>query len=1238
MTELGNRLLNQPAKRLALVGERLRATGSQCFLSEPIAVVGVACRFPGAPNCERFWRLLLEGRDATVEIPPDRWDVNAYYDPDPQAPGKSYSRWAGLLEGVEQFDAAFFGISPREAEHMDPRQRVLLETAWTAFENAGLAPQGLSGSNTGVFIGHMVGDYFALEAGRLARIDSHTSTGNLDSVLANRLSYVLNLQGPSLAVDTACSSSLAALSLACQSLRLDECQLALAGGINLILTPEMHIMGAKSRLLSPVGRCKTFDRAADGFVRGEGCGLLVLKRLADALKAKESVLAVIRGIALNQDGRTNGISAPSGLAQQRVIQRALDNAQLEASRVTFIETHGTGTSVGDAIEVEALASIYGQPSDYGACYLGAVKTNVGHLEAAAGAAGVIKIVLCLQHGLIPPNLHFRELNAHLALQSTRIRLPLDRAQPWAVTERPRCGAVSSFGLGGTNGHVILEEAPQQPLTERAERPAHQFQRQRYWLSGAGMPSERLGSGPCPLIDSMLQSPLIKETVLEASFSVSRLPYLAEHRVFGEPVVPGAVFLSMILRGAELLGWRFCQLGQVDFLAPLWLPPHETRKVQVILSPAADTEPEQGAKLQTISLPGPGSPEAMITHLTGTLRPEPDRELPPVAFGDIQARCRRSADHPGLRQPAAVDLGPSFQWIDQVWLGDRECLARLRRPPTLPEEAECRLHPALLDACFQVAGASQREEMPSESLLPVRIKSLRAHTSVESEAWWCVATAVAAHTWDIRLADASGRVILEVDGFEMRPVVSQALLSRQLGEWLHILEWHPQPVGQARVHFKASENWLVLAEANDPGDKLTKALRGLRQHCVFAQTPCGAHSLDNFGRLLKAALRGDGTRWHGIVYFLRPREESEDSCTAKVAERISTEVLDLVQALAVAGAPPRLWLVTQGSQAVTDYEAVALDQAPVWGLARTVRLEHPELSCVNVDLPARPDDADIDGLCVELSLTGAEAQVAIRSGARYVARLAQVHTGLAQVPEGPIRLELAGYGSLENLRLAPLRRRAPGPEEVEVEVKANALNFRDLLIASGLLRDHFASVIGITTAQDVPLGFDCAGTIEAVGSGVTDLHIGEAVMTLAAGCSASFVTAPRHLVVPIPRGFSFEAASTVPTAFFTAYHALIRMAVLKKGERVLIHAGAGGVGLGAIQLAQLVGAEVFATASPRKWRYLRSQGIAHVMNSRTLDFAGEVLRITSGAGVDVVLNSLPGEAAWASGPSSLSRGV
>jgi acyl transferase domain-containing protein/acyl-CoA synthetase (AMP-forming)/AMP-acid ligase II/acyl carrier protein len=433
------------------------------FVHEPIAIIGIGCRFPGADSPDEFWDLLQSGTDVISEIPPERWNVDTYFDPDPDAPGKSYSRWGGFLADADRFDAAFFGISPREAQQMDPRQRLLLETTWEALENAGQPADQLSGSNTAVFVGHMVGDYYALQTANARGVDAYSSSGNLDSILANRLSYVLNLQGPSMAVDTACSSAASAVYLACQSLRTEECDLAIVGGVNLMLTPEMHVMGAKSRLLSPTGRCRAFDAGADGFVRSEGCGVVILKRLSEAQRAGDPIVAVIRGVAMNQDGRTNGISAPNGDSQERVIRRALRNAGLDPSAVTFVEAHGTGTLVGDTIEFETLARVYGE-SGAPPCHLGSVKNSVGHMEGAAGIAGLIKMALCLEHGEISPNLHFRRLNPNISLDSTRFHVPILR-EAWS-SAAPRFAAVSSFGMGGTNVHLILEEAPQRSL--RAE--------------------------------------------------------------------------------------------------------------------------------------------------------------------------------------------------------------------------------------------------------------------------------------------------------------------------------------------------------------------------------------------------------------------------------------------------------------------------------------------------------------------------------------------------------------------------------------------------------------------------------------------------------------------------------------------------------------------------------------------------------------------------------------------------
>ena len=407
---------------------------------EAIAIVGIGCRFPGASNPDAFWQLLQNGEDA-ITVAKARWQGEEF---------------GGFLEQVDAFDPQFFGISPREAETMDPQQRLLLEVAWESLENAGLAPDQMAGSLTGVFIGMSSSDYSQLRSQKNLAPDAYLGTGNAHSIGANRLSYLFDFRGPSLSVDTACSSSLVAIHLAVKSLRDGECDCALAGGVNLMLSPELTQTFTLAGMMAADGRCKTFDAEADGYVRGEGCGLVVLKRVSDAVGAGDNILAVISGSAINQDGRSNGLTAPNGLSQQAVIRQALTNAHLEPQEISYLETHGTGTSLGDPIEVNSLKQVLmpGRESSQ-PLFLGSVKTNIGHLEAAAGIAGVIKVVLSLQHRQIPPNLHFETLNPHIDLSGSLVKIPR-KLYDWG-SDRRRAG-ISSFGFGGTNAHVILEDA------------------------------------------------------------------------------------------------------------------------------------------------------------------------------------------------------------------------------------------------------------------------------------------------------------------------------------------------------------------------------------------------------------------------------------------------------------------------------------------------------------------------------------------------------------------------------------------------------------------------------------------------------------------------------------------------------------------------------------------------------------------------------------------------------------
>ena len=459
-----------PLKQAYLALEKMhqKLSSLENSRNEPIAILGMGCRYPGGVDSpESYWKLLADGCDAVTEVPPSRWDVDAFYDPDPNTPGKISSRHGAFVENVDLFDAPFFGISPREAESLDPQQRLLLEVGHEAFEDAGIAVDRVVNSLTGVYIGIANGDYYCMIAGSRDKIDAYLGTGTSPNSAAGRMSYVFGLRGPCLAIETACSSSLVAVHLACQNLRGGECDLALAGGVNVMLMPELSITFSKAQMLSPDGRCKSFDAAADGYVRGEGAGVIVLKRLSDAIAAGDRIRAVIRGSAVNQDGPSSGLTVPNGPSQQDVIRRALGLGNVKPDEIGYLEAHGTGTALGDPIEMQAVGEVFQGRAD--PLWVGSVKTNIGHLEGAAGVAGLMKAVLMLENGVIPPNLHFRNPSPRIPWEELPVRIPTQPV-PWARGRRKRLAGVSSFGFSGINAHLVLEESPQAEDTEKPERP------------------------------------------------------------------------------------------------------------------------------------------------------------------------------------------------------------------------------------------------------------------------------------------------------------------------------------------------------------------------------------------------------------------------------------------------------------------------------------------------------------------------------------------------------------------------------------------------------------------------------------------------------------------------------------------------------------------------------------------------------------------------------------------------
>src|SRR5258705_2737460 len=439
---------------------RMLSTEGRIEPAPRFAIVGYAARFPGAQDADEIWDVLREGRDAISEVPKDRWDVDEFFDPEPGVPGKVVTRRAGFVDDVTGFDAPFFGMSTREVRLMDPQHRLLLETAWHAVEHSGTAPTALANTNTAVFVGLATHDYLGMASDELTypEIEAYMAIGTSNAAAAGRISYRLGLQGPSVAVDTACSSSLVAIHQACQALRLGECDLALAGGANVLLTPATMITFSHAHMLAPDGRCKTFDAAADGYVRGEGCGIIVIKRLEDAIRDGDRIRAVIRGSAINQDGASGGLTVPNGLAQQRVIADALKRAGVAPSDVGYLEAHGTGTSLGDPIEAQAAGAVFGVGREASRPLLiGSAKTNIGHLEAAAGIAGVIKVILSLEHETLPKHLHFQNPSPHIPWDRLAVEV-VQEATPWERNGGPRIAGVSSFGFAGTNAHVILDEA------------------------------------------------------------------------------------------------------------------------------------------------------------------------------------------------------------------------------------------------------------------------------------------------------------------------------------------------------------------------------------------------------------------------------------------------------------------------------------------------------------------------------------------------------------------------------------------------------------------------------------------------------------------------------------------------------------------------------------------------------------------------------------------------------------
>jgi acyl transferase domain-containing protein/NAD(P)-dependent dehydrogenase (short-subunit alcohol dehydrogenase family)/acyl carrier protein len=1602
-----------------------------------IAIVGIGCRVPGGSGREAFWTLLENGVDAIGEVPASRWSLSSLYDADAAVPGKMNTRWGGFLDpgAVESFDAAFFGISEREAVRMDPQQRLLLEVAWEALEDAGQAADKLTGTPTGVFVGISSNDYGQHQFSRPELSDPYAGTGNALSIAANRLSYVFGLHGPSLAVDTACSSSLVAIHLACRSLRDGECGMALVGGVNCILSPAITVNFSKAGFMAPDGRCKTFDARADGYVRSEGAGLVILKPLRQASADRDRIYAVIRGSAVNQDGRTNGLTAPSRQAQEAVLREAYRKANVVPGHVQYVETHGTGTALGDPIEIGALGAVLGIDRPTGSrCAVGSVKTNVGHLEAAAGITGLIKVALSLWHARLPASLHFESPNPHIPFGE----LPLfvqRTLSDWPPTTGPRLAGVSSFGFGGTNAHVVLEGppapetidpdapdipggtpyvlpisargpaalqelaicwqahlaqsdrpladvcytaavrrshhphrlaivgrtsaelsaalrraaadppparrerprvafvfggqgtqyagmgrelleaepvfraalercdaliapilgwsvldtlradadssrldqtvvaqpalfaiqvaltavwrhwgvepqavlghslgeitaahvagvlsleaavrlvcvrgrllqrahgqgrmaavalsaeeageladrygpglsvaaingprasvlageaevlgtvlgelrarrvaardlggayafhvpglaaiaadleqelgeiapgpahttlvstltgrmvrgdelnaqywaqqihspvrfaaaaelllndgfdvfveiAPQpalgQPLREqgaavavaslrrgRPERaellaslgrlyshgcqvdwerlypsgtcvdlPAYPWQRKRYWLpapTDSGLsPAARAPTATAhPLLGTRVSSPMIPESLFESQLTLSQAPFLRDHCIAGTTVLPASAYVELMLAAAsQALGSGPWELHDLELAEAMALTDAESRVMQVALGQLTAS----GAATRIVSRETALEEATWRLHATATVHASVVGRPPDAAtLEHAHEQCPDEVDvaeyYEQLRNHG-LEYGPAFRGIASLQRGPNAALGRIY-PPTSAGDSAARyvIHPSVLDACLQVMGAALGDEERGLGLmLPVGFERCVIYGGTASETWSYARTrggpgpSGPSRVWigDVDIFDGDGEPLATLVGVRIqhtRRAALAALASPRLGEWLYQVEWRTQPPGVVAAAVIDRGPWLLVGDQPAPGFDLAATLRTAGQVCTSVPDD------DGLPGILASGL--DGRPWRNVVHLASLADASGlgSGCAS---------VLRLVQALAPLHVRPRLWLVTPNAQVLpTDAAPPPPTQAPVWGLAATLALEQPDLRCVCIDVD--PSCGDVGGpLSAELLADGDEDRVALRGHTRYVARLVRGGGRIesAALPT-ELRLERSDGGTLEDLALRPMARRQPGAGEVEIQVRASGLNFRDVL-----------GTLGLYPGDPGPPGAECAGVVAALGPDVDDLHIGDAVVAVAPGSFATYVTTRASLVAPKPITLSFQEAATIPIAFLTAAYAVRHHAHLESGERVLIHTATGGVGLAAVQLALQAGATIFATAgSAAKRDYLRSLGVEHVFDSRSLDFVDQVRQATAGQGVHVILNSLPGE--------------
>ena len=1342
---------------------------------EKIAIIGLACKLPGGvEDTDGYWALLREKTNAVREIPRSRFDLADIYDVDTDVLGKTNSRWAALLDGVDEFDAGFFGISPREAENLDPQQRIFLECVWRALEDAAIAPGSIADSATGVFVGATTHEYANLHAERIAvdEIDRYSGVGMALNAIAGRVSYVLGLHGPSMCIDAACASSLVAVDRACRSLRDDECTMALAGGVNVIAFRQSLITASRSGMLSSSGRVDAFGLGADGFVRGEGCGVVVLKRLSLARRDGDRILAVIAGSAVNHDGPGSGLTVPNGQAQAALLRSALKNAGVAPSQVGYVEAHGTGTRLGDPIEAEALGAVFGVGERERPLAIGSVKTNIGHLEAAAGIAGLIKVVLALEHGEIPAQLYGDPPSEHVRWKDLPLEVVRERRH-WEPIGGRRIAGVSGFGFSGTNAHVIVEEAPAVEVRNQEPRPSHTlevlvlsaksaaslamlaqryaahlqlhadqqwgdvcftaalgrthfkyrlvvvassaaeaarllksggdagsvlqgdaaesqaaldlaqayisgvdvdwsmryvggqglrrvrlpgyaFERERHWLTGtrqrrSGADGEPTGHALLGVRLRLAGEGLRYEWQARAA---GDLAWLDEHRVgqglSTRAILPATAYIEMLLAvGDRLPGAGNVRVDELSLIAPLDLVEKDSAwpVVQVVVE-AAESNKTQRSRVRVYSSEQAGS--AWRLHGEGYVS-RVETVLPLSAFDAdaMRKRCTEAIDAAtfyALVQARGAHFGPRFQGVRRVWRGKDEAFGEVLIEASNASFGN-RLHPASLDACLQIAAALLPDIAAVESAetwLPAKIDGFQYNdASVLPQNTNCFVHArkLASSTADtVQISfnlslPNKAEPLATIGRVNFRRQKESESMGRP-ASWIFESRWVPALSRSPQREELSPGNWLIVGDSQGLAAQVAEAVSATGGRSFFVEAGSEyrkvdserfAVKTDDRGHYAKAfeSMRVDGllamTGTLRIVYLCSIDAEELRKTISEAL--LQSQCLDygaclaLVQAVIGQGLDVALHVVTTSASDIKHAEVTDVSSAAGAALAslcRTLLQEHPELGAKYIFLAETPSHNDRD-LLFDLLSNRSEPEMMLLGGIAYVPHWAARKAVGDNEGRPAIELSAGATGLIEDLTYAEIKRAMPGDDEVEIEVLATGLNFRDVMKTLKMLDDDGLS-----------LGGECSGVVVRAGKDAPFV-VGDEVMAFTAGAFRSYVTVRASNVILKSAALSFAEAASLPIAYMTAVLGLDRLARIRPGESILIHAAAGGLGQAAVQVAKARGARIYATAgSETKREYLRAQGIEFVADSRTVGFASQVLDATGGRGVDVVLNSLAGE--------------